>query len=77
MQKDDRSYTFFLSRSTKTKIYIRRIEVSKKFLHSGILSLILSFGLLTLGFTAFTNNNTLAKVETNNSSDASIDNSTT
>ena len=70
MQKDDRSYTFFLSRRTKTKIYIRRIEVSKRFLHSGILSLILTFGLLTLGFTAFTNNNILAKIEKNNSSDA-------
>ena len=68
MQKDDRSYTFFLSRSTKTKIYIRRIEISKRFLHSGILSLILTFGLLTLGFTTFTNNNILAKIAKNNSS---------
>ncbi|MGI8641365.1 MAG: M23 family metallopeptidase [Pyrinomonadaceae bacterium] len=65
MQKDDRSYTFFLSHTTKTKIYIRRIEVSKKLLYSGVGSLILSFGLITLGFTGFINSNTIAKIETN------------
>lgn len=34
MQKDDRFYTFLLTHSSKSKIYIRRIEVSKKWLHT-------------------------------------------
>ncbi len=67
MQKDDRSYTFSFLHNTKTKIYIRRFEVSKKLLHGSIFSLILSFGLITLGFTTFINSNTF---ETNNHSEA-------
>ena len=70
MQKDDRSYTFSFLHNTKTKIYIRRFEVSKKLFHSGIFSLILSFGLITFGFTTFIDSNTFAKIETNNSSEA-------
>ncbi len=70
MQKDERSYTFSFLHNTKTKIYIRRFEVSKKLLHSGIFGLILSFGLLTLGFTTFINSKTFAQIETNNSSEA-------
>ncbi|CAN5309250.1 hypothetical protein BH20ACI1_BH20ACI1_16920 [soil metagenome] len=70
MQKDDRSYTFSFLHNTKTKIYIRRFEVSKKLLHSGIFSLILSFGLITFGFTTFINSNTFAAIETNNQSEA-------
>lgn len=34
MQKDDRFYTFLLTHSSKTRIYIRRVEVSKKWLHT-------------------------------------------
>lgn len=69
MQKDNRSYTFSFLHNTKTKIYIRRFEVSKKLLHSGIFSLILTFGLITFGFTTFINSNSF---ETNNYSEAAL-----
>ncbi len=61
MQKNDRSYIFLLTHKTKTKIFIRRFEVSKKLFQTGIASLILSFVILTLGFTGFINRNTFAK----------------
>lgn len=57
MKKDDRKYTFLLSHSSKTKIYIRRIEISKKFLHSGIASLVLILGLSAFGLTTFIQSN--------------------
>jgi murein DD-endopeptidase MepM/ murein hydrolase activator NlpD len=49
MHKDDRFYTFLLTHSSKTKIYIRRVEISKKFIHSLAASLIFSVGLVSLG----------------------------
>ena len=63
MQKDDRSYTLFLSHKTKSKIYIRRIKVSKKLFYSSFTGLILSFGLITLGFTGFIDNISFAQIE--------------
>ncbi len=63
MQKDDRSYTIFLSHKTKSKIYIRRIKVSKKLFYSSFTGLILSFGLITLGFTGFIDNISFAQIE--------------
>jgi murein DD-endopeptidase MepM/ murein hydrolase activator NlpD len=41
MQKDDKSYTFLLSHSSKSKIYIKRIAVSKSYLHLGSLGIFL------------------------------------
>src|SRR3712207_4775664 len=49
MHKDDRFYTFLLTHSSKTKIYIRRVEASKNFAHSCAASLILFVGLVSLG----------------------------
>lgn len=49
MQKNDRFYTFLLSRTTKTTIYIRPVEVSKRLLHTGMVGLILSLGIVSLG----------------------------
>lgn len=49
MQNDDRFYTFLLTHSSKTKIYIRRVEISKKFVHSCAASLIFSVGIVSLG----------------------------
>src|SRR3712207_5361785 len=49
MHKDDRFYTFLLTHSSKTKIYIPRVEVSKNFAHSCAASLILFVGLVSLG----------------------------
>lgn len=43
MQKNVKSYTFLLSHSTKSKIYIRRIEISRKFLQNTTYSLGLLF----------------------------------
>ena len=50
MQKDDRFYTFLLTHSSKTKIYIRRVEISKKFVTNfAAASLIFTIGLLSIG----------------------------
>lgn len=57
MKKDNNKYTFLLSHSSKTKIYIRRVEVSKNFLHSGAASLILILGLTAFGFISFIQSN--------------------
>ena len=47
MQKDDRFYTFLLTHSSKSKVYIRRVEVSKKWLHTCAASAVVSVGLAT------------------------------
>jgi murein DD-endopeptidase MepM/ murein hydrolase activator NlpD len=49
-KKNNRSYTFFLTHKTKTKNYIRRIEISKNIFHSSIIGLILSIGIISLAF---------------------------
>ncbi len=49
MQKNDSFYTLLLTHSTKEKIFIRRLEVSKKLVHSTAASLILCVGLATFG----------------------------
>ncbi len=49
-KKDNRSYTFFLSHKIKTKIYSRRIEISKNIVHTSIVGLILSLSIVSLGF---------------------------
>ena len=65
MHKDDRSYSFLITHTSRKNIYIRRIEVSKKLIHSGITGLILTFGIITIGITGFIKDNTFAKSETN------------
>jgi murein DD-endopeptidase MepM/ murein hydrolase activator NlpD len=57
MQKNQRFYTFLLSHTSKSKIYIRPVSISKNFVHSGAIGLILTFGLVSLGFTGFLKNN--------------------
>lgn len=57
MQKDNRFYTFLLTHTTKEKIYIRRLEVSKKVLHTSVASLILCFGVFSLGIFGLTQTN--------------------
>jgi murein DD-endopeptidase MepM/ murein hydrolase activator NlpD len=64
MQKNNKKYSFLLSHTTKSKIYIRRIEVSQKLLNSSIAIFILSFGIVSLGIVGFTRTNVLAKSET-------------
>ena len=49
MQKDNRYYTFLLSHTTKERIYIRRLEISKKLAHTTLASSVLCFGLMSIG----------------------------
>lgn len=63
MQK--KYYTFLLSHSFKSKIYIRRIEVSKKVLHtSGFTGLLLALGFISLGLFGLVKDSALAKSKT-------------
>jgi hypothetical protein len=57
MHKDDKFYTFLLSHSTKSKIYIRPVKISKKSLNTGIASLVLIIGIFSIGFTGFIKDN--------------------
>lgn len=49
MQKNDKVYTFLLSRSSKSNIYIKRFAVSKRVVHFGSVGIFLILGLTTLG----------------------------
>jgi murein DD-endopeptidase MepM/ murein hydrolase activator NlpD len=64
MQKNNKNYKFLLSHTTKSKIYIRRFEVSKKLLHSSMAVFMLSTGIVSLGVIGLTKSNVLAKNET-------------
>jgi murein DD-endopeptidase MepM/ murein hydrolase activator NlpD len=48
MQKNEKSYTFLLSRSSKSGIYIKRVAVSKRYLHFGSVGIFLLLGISTL-----------------------------
>jgi len=72
MQKIDKFYTFHLSHKTKSKIYIRRVEVSKRILHRSIAGLILTISLTVLGFTNIYKNNSIAKSEILNLNSSAI-----
>ncbi len=63
MQKNDKFYTFLLSRSSKNRIYIRHIEVSKAILHFGSVGVFLVVGLsvLGIGVSGMLRNTVLAK----------------
>ena len=52
MQKNDKSYIFLLSHSSKSGIYIKRIAVSRTYLHFGTVGIFLVLGLTTLGIGA-------------------------
>ncbi|MEZ5307720.1 MAG: M23 family metallopeptidase [Pyrinomonadaceae bacterium] len=49
MRKDERFYTFLLTHTTKDRIYIRRVEISKKMLHSFAMSAVLMFTVGSFG----------------------------
>lgn len=61
MHQDDKFYTFLLSHSTKSNIYIRPVRISKKSLHAGTASFILMVGVFAIGFSGFIKNNLLAE----------------
>ncbi len=50
MQKNDKAYAFLLSHSSKDRIYIKRVAVSKRILHFGTVGLFLIAGISTLTF---------------------------
>jgi murein DD-endopeptidase MepM/ murein hydrolase activator NlpD len=62
MQKNSKYYTFLLSHSFKSKIYIRRIEVSKKALHTtGFTAVFLVLGFVSFGLFGLVNDSAIAK----------------
>ena len=63
MQKNDKSYTFLLSHSSTSKIYIKRVAVSKRLVHFGSTGIFLVLGLTTLGIgvSGIVQNTVLAK----------------
>src|ERR1035437_974499 len=50
MQQNDKSYTFLLSHSSRSRIFIKRVEVSKGLLHFGALGIFLTLVLSGFGF---------------------------
>ena len=49
MQRSGKFFTFLFSRSTKSRIYIQRVEVSKNLLQNGLLSLAFIIGTTAFG----------------------------
>jgi len=52
MQKDEKYYSFLLTRHFSSRIYIRRIEVSKKLLHNFVAAAFL-LGIISIGIFGF------------------------
>ncbi len=73
MQKDSRKYGFLLSYSSKSKIYLRRFEISKKLVHGGTASLIFLVGLFSFGFTSFFNSNHIQADDQTGSAELALD----
>jgi murein DD-endopeptidase MepM/ murein hydrolase activator NlpD len=58
MQNEKRNYTFLFTHSTKSKIYIRRVEVSKRLVNGcASAALMLSLGAGTYGLANYSNQN--------------------
>lgn len=49
MQNNGKAFTFLFSHSSKSRIYIRRFEISKRLLQNSLLSLVLIFGVSAFG----------------------------
>lgn len=61
MQKNKKYYSFLLTHTTKSKIYIRRVEIPKQILHSGFAVFLFSLVLVTVGVLTLTRFDVLAK----------------
>lgn len=72
MQKDDRFYTFLLTHSSKSSVYIRRVEVSKKWLHTTVASAVITVGLATIAITGFLNSDSLQLQAKNNNEQSPV-----
>jgi len=64
MQKNDKAYAFLLSHSSKNRIYIKRVSVSKSLMHFGSVGLLLAFGLtaMTIGAVGIIMNTDLTEI---------------
>lgn len=63
MQKNDKSYTFLLSHSSKNKIFIKRVALRKSYLHFGTVGLFLILGIsaLSIGMSGIVRNAAFAQ----------------
>ncbi len=68
MQKDDRYYSFLYTHSSRSRIYIRRVEVSKKLLRSSAVAAIISVGIAGYGATNFLKNQNSFVAQASNTS---------
>jgi murein DD-endopeptidase MepM/ murein hydrolase activator NlpD len=53
MKKDDRSYAFIVTHTTNSRVYIRRVEVSKRWLQTVAGAALISFGVASYGLFNF------------------------
>ncbi len=74
MQKNDKSYTFLLSHKTKSRIYIKRVAVSKSYLHFGTIGVFMMLGISTLaiGVSGIARNSAFAESLTKTSTTAQL-----
>lgn len=63
MQKNDKSYTFLLAHSSKSKIFIKRVAIRKSYLHFGTVGIFLLLGIsaLSIGMRGIVRNAALAE----------------
>lgn len=52
MQKNDKAYAFLLSHSSKSGIYIKRLAISKRLVHFGVVSVFLCLGIASVSLVA-------------------------
>ncbi len=72
LNNNKRNYTFLLTKKSKSNIYIKRVEIPKKFLQTSVFTLILTLGISTIGFIGLTKNLELAKSDITNPLQAQI-----
>ena len=53
MSKNDKFFTFLYSRTNKSRIFIKRVEVPRRFLQNGLVSLVIAFAFLTFAVGIF------------------------
>ena len=63
MQKNDKAYAFLLSHRTRSRIYFKRVEVSKHFLYFGSFGTFIILGITALSFGTFRILNNTALLE--------------
>jgi murein DD-endopeptidase MepM/ murein hydrolase activator NlpD len=74
MQNDGKSYSFLLKHSSRKKIYIKRVEVSKSYVHFGSVGIFLLLGITTfaLGISGIARSTVLAETLTPTSPAAAL-----